>query len=118
MKTRQQGMIFAMALVLRTTALTVMLAVSGTYAQMFTTIDVPNAVRTEAWAINASGEIVGYFTDASQRTHGFVRTATGALAAIDVPHAILTQAFGLNDNGAIVGRFQDANNLTHGFLVW
>ena len=37
----------------------------------FTTIDVPGAVRTEAYGINENGQIVGFYFDGA-RFHGFL----------------------------------------------
>jgi hypothetical protein len=37
-----------------------------------TTIDVPDATGTAITGINAAGEIVGFYRDASFTTHGFV----------------------------------------------
>ena len=56
------------------------LAVTGASAQslVFTTIDFPGAVLTNAQGINDQGEIVGFYTDTTGRTHGFVQSG-GAL---------------------------------------
>jgi probable HAF family extracellular repeat protein len=42
----------------------------------FTTFDipVPGTIETVAWGINAAGQIVGYFWDATGHFHGFVAT--------------------------------------------
>ena len=62
---------------------------------MFTTFDVPDATFTFAAGINDSGEIVGFFDDATG-THGFLTTDGGAtFTIIDVPNAESTQAFGM-----------------------
>jgi hypothetical protein len=41
---------------------------------VFTSFDYPGATFSEATGINASGVIVGVFTDTSGNTHGFIRT--------------------------------------------
>jgi uncharacterized membrane protein len=41
---------------------------------VFTTIDFPGAVATEPLGVNDSGDIVGFYGDASLRAHGFLRT--------------------------------------------
>jgi probable HAF family extracellular repeat protein len=50
----------------------------------FTTIDVPGAGYTVASGINADGQIVGWFTDATG-THGFLRDGA-TFTTFDVPH--------------------------------
>jgi probable HAF family extracellular repeat protein len=39
-----------------------------------TPLDFPGAILTNAQGINAQGEIVGFYTDAAGRTHGFVQS--------------------------------------------
>lgn len=43
----------------------------------FSSIDFPGARFTRAFGINARGDIVGQYVDASNRTHGFVATLHG-----------------------------------------
>jgi hypothetical protein len=107
----------SMVLLLSVMVLTVVIASSRTFAQPFT-IDVPNASLTQAFGINdkGNGEIVGIFTDSSNRTHGFLRDVTGRFAPIDVPNASLTQAFGINNTDQIVGAATFGNQ-TGGFLL-
>jgi probable HAF family extracellular repeat protein len=80
----------------------------------FTTVDVPGAVTTEARGINDTGQIVGWFIDATP-PHGFVADGV-TFTPIDVPGASQTQAFGINDTGQIVGRFSDTTG-GHGFVT-
>ena len=80
----------------------------------FTPIDVPSASSTAAFGINATGQIVGGFTDATG-SHGFLDTG-GVFTLIDVPGASLTRTFGINATGQIVGGFTDATG-SHGFLA-
>jgi hypothetical protein len=49
----------------------------------FTTIDVPNASRTQALGINDFGQIVGFYGDLSGH-HGYLYAA-GVFTPIDVP---------------------------------
>src|SRR5262249_53825449 len=72
----------------------------------FITIDPPdsNGIRTVAFDINASGEIVGEYSrdpDARDR-HGFLRSKDGKYTRIDVPGAGATFARGINPRGDIV----------------
>jgi len=70
---------------------------------------------------NVSGTITGYYQDARNVYHGFVRTADGTLTPFDPPGAGKkayqgTFAPGINDAGVIVGLYQDAKNVYHGFI--
>ena len=79
-------------------------------------IDFPGASSTQAWGINARGEIVGFYTSADSVTHGFA-LRWNQFRAIDVPDAASTSANALNGHGDIVGSYVDANNVTHGFVL-
>jgi uncharacterized membrane protein len=67
----------------------------------FTTIDFPGGGDTNPIGINNSGQIVGYYDDASG-IHGFLDTA-GSFTTIDFPGAYRTFAEGINNSGQIVG---------------
>ena len=81
----------------------------------FTPFGVPGSKSTAAWDTNPSGEIVGVFTDQSNKTHGFLRTDDDYLS-IDFPGATATRAFGINARGDIVGTYVSGGR-THGFLA-
>jgi uncharacterized membrane protein len=80
-----------------------------------TTVDIPGRpnVAMENGAINALGDIVGFYCDSapclgpSLDAHGFAMLG-GQVTALDVPGAIATNAFGINERGDIVGVYQDA----------
>src|SRR5437763_11672482 len=84
----------------------------------YTTLDDPSANNnTQAFGINASGQIVGQYTDASNHTHGFLYS-NGTYTTLDDPSASATGgtfALGINDLGQIVGVYGDASG-GHGFL--
>jgi len=84
----------------------------------YTTIDDPFAFggsATSAIGINAAGQIVGYYGDASG-THGFLLSG-GMYTPLDDPSAAnQTMASGINDVGQIVGSFQHSSGTTHSFL--
>src|SRR5687768_8815364 len=61
---------------------------------VFTSLEVPGAVFTNAQGINARGDVVGFYTDAAGLNHGF-RWSRGAYSVIDVPNARVTQARGI-----------------------
>ena|GEM_PF-3941575 len=74
----------------------------------WTTLDYPGASDTEAYAID-NGNIVGYYTDASQNTHGFLYDGV-TWTTLDAPGALGTQAFGIDcDN--IVGWCYDFSHI-------
>jgi len=70
----------------------------------FTTIDVPGALLTVAYGINARGDVVGTYVDATNHQHGFVRRDDD-VTTIDYPNAAGTEARGISPNGEIVGDY-------------
>jgi probable HAF family extracellular repeat protein len=84
----------------------------GTY----TTLDDPLATNgTQAFGINASGQIVGqYQTGPVAANHGFLLSG-GTYTTLDVPLAFFTVAQGINSAGQIVGYYLDGGG-EHGFL--
>jgi hypothetical protein len=92
------------------------LATSSARAAGAQTIDVPGAAATRAFGINAVGEIVGAYTDATG-TYGFL-LGDGAFTKIAFPGAVQTEAWGINPQGDIVGRYRLAGDpRTLGFLL-
>ena len=93
-----------------------------------TTFDAPGAGTgflqgTVANNINPAGVIAGWYQDASNVTHGFVRAPNGAITKFDAPGAGTAPGQGtstaqncLNPAGAIAGTYADASNVTHGFV--
>ncbi len=75
-----------------------------------TMLSVPGAVSSEATDINASGQIVGNFRDASGFDHGFLYSG-GTYTVIDMPGNVgSTRIGGINDAGTIVGSAYDYGN--------
>ena len=87
---------------------------------VFSTIDFPGAVSTNAQGINAQGEIVGGYTDTAGRIHGFLRSG-GHFQSIDFPNSRATTARGIGPGGDIVGTYvaqvETTNVPAHGFLL-
>jgi probable HAF family extracellular repeat protein len=81
-------------------------------------IDVPNATYTDAVGINNRGEIVGSFSDAQGRLHGYV-WRRGTFTTLDFPAqgVLATVAKGINDRGEIAGFYVQSGSDIHGF-VW
>jgi uncharacterized membrane protein len=85
-------------------------------------IDPPDAVVSDARDLNRSDEIVGFFTDSANKTHGFL-LRKGEFTTIDFPgdDVVSTQARGINPQGDIVGSYvsKDAAGKlhTHGFVA-
>jgi probable HAF family extracellular repeat protein len=84
-------------------------------AGTFTTIDYPEATGTYPTAINNSGVIVGYFTEATDSyRHGWERSGS-TMTAINVSGASETMPQGINTSGQIVGAYLNASGQTSGF---
>ena len=94
-----------------------------------TTFDAPGAgtgVRQGTFVsvfgtINPDGAITGYYLDASNVFHGYMRDANGTITTFDAPGAGTgpfqgTIAQGINPAGVIAGNHIDASNVVHGFV--
>jgi predicted membrane protein len=93
----------------------------GPTKQQIVTFDAPGAGTgagqgTFPLDVNPSGAITGYYVDASNLPHGFLRAKDGSITTIDPPGAIATFAYSINPSGAIAGFYQDASAALHGFL--
>lgn len=85
----------------------------------FVQIDYPGATATGAYGINSSHEVVGWYTDSTNKIHGYV-LSRGKFTLIDYPGAKITNARGINEAGDVVGTYQVNTSLPggdfHGFL--
>ncbi len=85
----------------------------------FTTIDVPGAASTQAWGINARGDIVGSYVDVNKHTHGYL-LRRGEFTTIDFPGSSFTEARGIGPRGEVVGSYrfpaEEGTLILHGFL--
>lgn len=91
----------------------------GQPSYRFQTLEIPGAVGATAFGIGPRRDVVGTFTDANNRQHGF-RLSNGELTVIDYPGALLTVARGIAPNGDIVGSYRnpgEPNVNAHGFLL-
>jgi hypothetical protein len=78
------------------------------------TFEFPNATSTAAQGINNLGWVVGEFTDALSKSHGFISDGPH-FWQLDYPKANFTTALKINDSGQVVGYYQDADGLLHGY---
>ena len=90
---------------------------------VYALLDLPSyVVSSDARDINPSGEIVGYFVDLSNKTHGFLLNKKG-FSQIDFPGAdvVFTRASGIDPEGNIAGQYttRDSSGVlhTHGFVA-
>lgn len=94
--------------------------VAGQGALVFSPLNFPGAVLTNAQGINAGGEVVGWYTDTAGNTHGFVMSG-GEYRSVDYPGAKSTQLRGIGPSGDVVGAYQRQNESgavpIHGFLL-
>ena len=74
----------------------------------FTTIDYPSSTATGIIGLNDGGDMVGFYTDRDNRTHGFL-LKDGKFTSLDPPGSTSAQGFDINAAGDIVGFFTDAN---------
>jgi hypothetical protein len=90
------------------------------------TFDVPDAGTgpgqgTTPAFVDARGVVVGYYVDAANVNHGFLRDPDGTIITFDAPGAGTGASQGTvpqqsNPAGAITGMYFDANCLYHGFV--
>src|SRR6516162_6885745 len=92
----------------------------------FVTFDVPGAGTgsgqgTFPVSNDVSRSVTGYYLDASNVYHGFVRALDGTITTFDAPHAGAgtyqgTFPVAINPSGAIAGVYHDTDDVIHGFL--
>jgi hypothetical protein len=93
-------------------------------ANKFTEFDPTDSVFTypcQETCLTPDGTVAGnYFRSTSDlalgKSHGFVRSPSGAITNIDPPKASFTIATSINTKGVIAGYFGDQKNKIHGFL--
>jgi hypothetical protein len=100
------------------------------HAARFTTIEAPGAGTgfgqgTLAGSINEDGQILGFYLDANNVYHGFVRHKHGASTSFDASGAgkgafqgtlAGTIPVKIGENGSIPGFYLDSNNVSRGFV--
>jgi len=84
---------------------------------LFTPFDTPAAIYgIFGRSVNGEGLIAGYYTDASNNAHAFLRDRNGAVTTIDPPGNGNSVAESINLKDAVAGSLYDANGVAHGFL--
>ena len=75
------------------------------------------SARTYAYSINASGQVAGYYRDASYQEYGFVYS-DGTFTPFGPQGARYPFAFNININasGQVAGSYRDTSDQAHGFL--
>jgi hypothetical protein len=99
-------------------------ASAAVIAGTFTTFDPPGSTFTNPVGITPAGAIAGYYFDAGNLIHSFLRAPDGTLTTFNPPGATCSLstsnpcsiANGINPAGVITGDYQDASNTFHGFL--
>jgi probable HAF family extracellular repeat protein len=76
----------------------------------YTLFDYPGATYTQAYGINNSGQIVGYYSDTIGGRHGFLKDGNTYMS-FDYPGSQDTVASGINDAGQIVGGFVSTSSI-------
>jgi len=74
---------------------------------------------TQPLAINESGQIAGFYINATYPQtdfRSFLRERDGSIITFTVPDSTVTYAIGVNATGKIAGYYGDAHGTSHGFL--
>src|ERR1051325_1295059 len=95
-------------------------------AQTITTFDAPGAGTggrkgTYVLDIDQSGRTIGFFRDANDVRHGYIRSKDGNFTIFDAPGAGSapgqgTRAYAISLSGSITGHFTDSANVAHGYV--
>jgi probable HAF family extracellular repeat protein len=81
---------------------------------VFSNLQYPDSVYTMPYAINKSGEIVGWYAVGTNPGAAFLYS-NGQFTSISYPGAFSTTAMGINNSGEIVGYWEDSNLNQYGF---
>src|SRR5947207_3177143 len=109
----------ASAAIISTLALAVVPARADERSFMYSSIDFPGATFTQAFGINAGGEVAGVYRDATGKQHAFLWSGE-TFTSIDFPGAAATDARGISPGGDIVGTYRQAGEPGinfHGYLL-
>jgi hypothetical protein len=91
--------------------------VLGQKPMTFDYVDGKGVVAKETFATGFNGlQTSGYFEDANNVLHGFIRDNMGKFTQIDYPNSKDTQVRGISGAGDVVGSFTDQQGVLHGFI--
>ena len=77
----------------------------------------PNGSVSEAYDINASGQVVGYsYTTSTGTPHAFLYSASTGMKDLGTLGGSFSHALGINDSGQVVGNASPPTGRTHAFL--
>ena len=89
--------------------------------QTFITFDPPGSVQTQSVGISDLGVAAGFYFDANDLYHSFVRKPDGSFVSFEAPGSGTarlqgTTAESINPVGAITGTYVDSKTIDHGFV--
>ena len=82
---------------------------------VLSTYDVPGSLTFGFYGLNNAGQVVGFYQDANEVSHGVV-VKDGELTQFDFPGAAETEIFGVSESGLLIGDIFDADGAIHGFV--
>lgn len=96
--------------------LSLVIAAKAQDRRRFTTVDYPGYYSYNApLGINNQGNVAGFYDDAQQIIHGYVRLH-GKFQTVDYPGAFMTSCGGITDQDLVSGTYIDLKGFQHGFL--
>src|SRR5579862_4556057 len=94
-----------------------LLGAAPVQAASFTEFDVPGSTFTDAFSINSSGVVTGFYGVGDRNASGFIRTPDGTITSFDPVGSAVTTPFAINDAGRICGTYTQKNrNHEHAFV--
>jgi uncharacterized membrane protein len=84
---------------------------------VFTTLNYPGAVNTNAYGINSQGQVAGFYRDVGGVVRAFVMEPTGEFNSVTVPNVIGTWVRGINARNEIAGYIRDNSGKWRGFVA-
>lgn len=83
----------------------------------FVSFDVPNSLSTVAVSLDARGDIIGYYENASMQIVGFLRKTNGHIMTFKAPNSETTVPSAMSSSGVATGTYFDGQGNEHGFIV-
>lgn len=82
----------------------------------FISFQVPDSAGTFPSGVNDALSVTGYYMDANQQSHGFVRYASGQIISFDVLGSVTTDPVGIDAAGEVAGNYQEERGFSSGFV--